>query len=95
MGRLTLTEMVYLALRGEYVHSKDGGYPTGLTTDIDLFEGTLMVGLPVGSNYELRVEVRGDFSDEDVFLKGERAARQPVHRRPPSWRFSNKRTQPL
>jgi hypothetical protein len=74
MGRLALSDMVYLALRGEFVKGKNGGYggvfPTG---DLNLFEGTLMVGLPVGSNYEIRLEGRGDFGSEDVFAKGAEA----------------------
>jgi hypothetical protein len=49
--------------------SKNGGYynlfPTG---DLNLFEGTLMLGLPMGSNYEIRLEVRGDFVSEDGIL---------------------------
>jgi hypothetical protein len=69
MGRLSLTDMAYLALRGEFMMSKNGGYynlfPTG---DLNLFEGTLMLGLPMGSNYEIRLEVRGDFVSEDGIL---------------------------
>ncbi len=45
MGRLTLAEMAYLALRGEFVRSKNGGYDLlAPMDDLNLFEGTLMAG---------------------------------------------------
>jgi Putative beta-barrel porin-2, OmpL-like. bbp2 len=70
MGRLTLTDMLYLALRGEYVMGKNGGYGSFMFEDLSLFEGTLMLGLPMGANYEIRLEVRGDFASEDILHKG-------------------------
>jgi hypothetical protein len=72
MGRLTLAEMAYLALRGEFVRSKNGGYYLlAPMTDLNIFEGTLMVGLPMGANYEIRLELRGDFVDQDdILFKG-------------------------
>jgi hypothetical protein len=63
MARLSLSEAFYLALRGEYFKLD----PDGDTGDGAFFEGTLMGGLPIGSNYEIRLELRGDFSDEEVF----------------------------
>jgi hypothetical protein len=68
MGRLTLSDMLYLALRGEYVMSKNGGYAPAsfMGEDLSLFEGTLMLGLPMGANYEIRLEVRGDFANEEI-----------------------------
>ncbi len=69
MGRFVLTELLYLALRGEVVSSRNGGY-AGITQDINLFEGSLMAGLPVGTNYEIRLELRGDFGNRDIFHRG-------------------------
>jgi hypothetical protein len=71
MGKATVAEMLYFALRGELVSSKNGGYPgTDPTDTTALYEGTLMAGVPVGSNYELRLEARGDFSDKELFFNG-------------------------
>jgi hypothetical protein len=69
MGRFALSELFYVALRGEAVISRSGGYG-GITQDINLFEGTLMAGLPVGTNYEMRVELRGDFANQALFHRG-------------------------
>jgi hypothetical protein len=69
MGRFALHDLLYVALRGEVVSSQDGGYG-GITQDVNFFEGTLMAGLPVGSNYEIRLELRGDFSNRDIFHEG-------------------------
>jgi hypothetical protein len=66
MLRAALSEMLYVAGRGEFIAS-DQGY---LGLDGNIYEGTVMAGLPFGSNYELRAELRGDFSDEDIFDKG-------------------------
>jgi hypothetical protein len=69
MGRFVLTELLYIALRGEIVSSKNGGY-AGITQSLTLFEATLMAGLPVGTNYEIRVELRGDFANREIFHRG-------------------------
>jgi hypothetical protein len=69
MGRFVLTELLYLALRGEVVSSRNGGYVM-ITQNITLFEATLMAGLPIAPNYEIRLELRGDFADRDLFHKG-------------------------
>jgi hypothetical protein len=74
MGRLALSEMFYLALRAEYVMADSGVEMAGDDGKRALYEGTLMAGLPVGSNYEIRLELRGDFSDkEGIFTKGAEA----------------------
>ena len=71
MARLALSDLAYLALRGEYVMGKNGAYGAAFPTgDLNLFEGTLMLGLPMGSNYEIRLEARGDFANEDIFSNG-------------------------
>jgi hypothetical protein len=71
MGKISAAEMLYIALRGEWVYSKNGGYGLVLPTDkFSIYEGTVMAGIPVGANYELRLEVRGDFSNKELFAKG-------------------------
>jgi hypothetical protein len=77
-AKLILDESFYLVPRIEYLKSKAGGYgidsgfaPLALTTvDGALYEGTLTAAIPVKKNFEIRAEVRGDFSDKDVFAKG-------------------------
>jgi len=75
MANFVLHPNFRLAVRGEWLSSKDGGYG-GLGVAggdrVNLFEGTLLLGLPVGSNYEIRLETRADFASEDdaVFHKG-------------------------
>jgi hypothetical protein len=68
MGKLNLGPAAYLSGRGEFVKSKGGAYYT--LDDTALYEGTLCLGLPFGSNFELRIEGRGDFSDKEIFAKG-------------------------
>jgi hypothetical protein len=73
MGRLALSDAFYLALRGEYA-MQDTGMETAMSDGTTAYyEGTLMAGLPVGSNYEIRLELRGDFSDEEIFPRGAEA----------------------
>jgi hypothetical protein len=66
MGKYVISPGAYLSARGEYLKSK-GAYAT--LVDTALYEGTLCLGLPFGSNYELRIEGRGDFSDKELFKK--------------------------
>jgi hypothetical protein len=70
MGRLFLTDSFNLAARGEVVSSKKGGF-TGGSDDALLYEGTAMAGYVVAKHFELRAELRGDFSDKEVFKKAE------------------------
>jgi hypothetical protein len=69
MGRFIVSEMLYLALRGEFISTKSGGFG-GIMGDATLFEGTLMAGIPFGKNFEIRLEGRGDFSNKELFAKG-------------------------
>ena len=68
MGRFVLNDHAYLAARGEFVrtHVSVGG----VGTNNNMEEVTAMVGLPVGKNFELRPEVRADFSGDQVFASG-------------------------
>jgi hypothetical protein len=68
-ARFILSDMFNLALRGEFLQSKDGGYsgtPAGTT---GLYEGTVTATVPIRKNYEIRLELRGDFSDQPIFVK--------------------------
>jgi hypothetical protein len=70
-AKLGLHENFYLAPRVEYLKSKAGGYAIVSGFDGALYEGTLTAGIPVAKNYEIRAEVRGDFTDKDgIFDKG-------------------------
>lgn len=65
MGRFVLSEHANIAARGEWVRTH--------TADVnqDVMEGTLMVGLPVGKNFELRPEIRYDHGGQDtLFFNG-------------------------
>jgi hypothetical protein len=66
MGKYTISPAIYLAARGEYLKSKNAYY----ALDGAQYEGTGTVGLPFGSNYELRLEGRFDGSDKEIFFKG-------------------------
>jgi hypothetical protein len=72
MGRVFLTDEFNLALRGEYVMSKKGGYadPFGDASDLAFYEGTVMAGYVVAKHFELRAEFRADMCDKEIFDKG-------------------------
>ena len=65
MGRFVLSEHANIAARGEWVrtHVDAGG-----GANQDVMEGTLMVGLPMGKNFELRPEIRYDHNGQDSLL---------------------------
>ena len=71
MGRFILNDSFNVAARAEYISSKNGGYggvnPTGTAA---LYEFTGMGAWTVGKHYELRLEVRADMSDQNIFAKG-------------------------
>jgi hypothetical protein len=67
MGRFVASELWNLALRAEYLKSKHGAY---LPVDGAIYEITAQGALTVGKHYELRLEVRGDLSDQEIFDKG-------------------------
>jgi hypothetical protein len=60
MVRYVINDHVNVAGRGEYL-----GTHVGTTTSQEEF--TVMCGLDVGKNFELRPEVRGDFSGQPIF----------------------------
>jgi Putative beta-barrel porin-2, OmpL-like. bbp2 len=68
--KLILDESFYLVPRVELVSSKTLDMAGGTTTTTTLYEGTLTAAIPIRKNYEIRAELRGDFSDKEVYLKG-------------------------
>jgi hypothetical protein len=78
-AKLGLSEMFYLAPRFEFLKEKNGFYgtqaglgalATGGNADGNIMEGTLTGVIPVKKNYEFRAELRGDFSNKEIFAKG-------------------------
>ncbi len=67
MGRFIVNGHLTLALRGEYLKSKNGLY---LPVDGALYEMTGMAAWTVANHYELRAELRTDLSDQEIFTKG-------------------------
>lgn len=65
MGRYVLSDHLNVAARGEFLatHYDDLG-GMGLSTTIKQGEGTVMLGIDVGKNFELRPEVRADFAGD-------------------------------
>jgi hypothetical protein len=59
MGRFVINDHVNVAARGEWLRTHIGG-------NQDIGEGTVMVGLPVGKNFELRPEFRLDHLFQDA-----------------------------
>jgi hypothetical protein len=79
MGRFIASDAFTVAARVEYVYSKDGGYGGLLPTDtVSLYEFTGMGAWTVNKHYELRLEIRADMSNKDVFFKGAEAKKNQV-----------------
>ena len=79
MGKYAFTDLFNAAARFELLSSKSGGYTAGFPAtapatayagDAVLYEGTLMGGLMVAKHFETRLELRGDFANQDLFNKG-------------------------
>jgi hypothetical protein len=73
MGRFIVNDSFNVAARAEYVSSKNGSYGAIVvpTTDkIAFYEFTGMGAWTVGKHYELRLEIRADMSDQEIFAKG-------------------------
>ena len=66
MVRYVINSHINVAARGEFVRARTLG------VNGDIMEGTVMVGLPVGKNFELRPEFRCDILGQDqTFATGE------------------------
>jgi hypothetical protein len=63
MGRYVISDRLNLAARGEFLASHYDAPPGGIgPTTVKQGEGTIMLGIDVGKNFELRPEVRADFA---------------------------------
>jgi len=65
MGRYVISDHLNVAARGEFLASHIDMTPAGSITTKQ-GEGTIMLGIDVGKNFELRPEVRGDFAAKDA-----------------------------
>jgi hypothetical protein len=71
MGRYAVADHLYLAARGEFLSTHQDVVPVILTSHTTTIEeGTVMAGIPVGKNFELRPEIRADFSGDQIFAGG-------------------------
>jgi hypothetical protein len=68
MGRYIINDLFNVALRAEYLKSKDGAYAP--TVDGSVYEVTAMGAWTMDKHYELRLEFRADMSDKEIFVKG-------------------------
>ena len=64
MGRYVISDRLNVAARGEFLQNHFAGVSTNVG------EGTIDLGIDVGKNFELRPEVRGDFSGDQIFAAG-------------------------
>ena len=60
MGRFVVSDLVNVAARGEYVRAHAPG------ANADFMEGTVMVGLTLAKNFELRPELRYDHGNDNA-----------------------------
>jgi hypothetical protein len=77
MGRYVVSDHLNVAARGEFLASHVDVTPVGPQT-LKQGEGTIMVGIDVGKNFELRPELRADFASSpngaDVFAGGTKSS---------------------
>jgi putative OmpL-like beta-barrel porin-2 len=66
MGRYVVNDHLNVAARGEFLQNHFAG------ANENQEEFTVMAGLPVGKNFELRPEVRGDFAADPLFINGKK-----------------------
>jgi len=67
MGRFILNDDFNVAARAEYVKSKNGAF---IPVDGSVYEVTAQGAWTVGKHYELRLEIRADMSDKEIYKKG-------------------------
>jgi hypothetical protein len=63
MGRYVISDHLNFAARGEFLATHYSATAAGAQT-VKQGEGTIMLGIDVGKNFELRPEVRGDFAGQ-------------------------------
>jgi hypothetical protein len=65
MGRFVISDHLNVAARAEFLATHyDDILMSGVSATVKQGEGTLMLGIDVGKNFELRPEVRGDFAGD-------------------------------
>ncbi|HSS38295.1 MAG TPA: outer membrane beta-barrel protein [Polyangia bacterium] len=70
MGRYVVNDHFNVAARGEFLATHyDNVAMSGVSATVKQGEGTVMVGIDVGKNFELRPEVRADFAGEVMGAK--------------------------
>jgi hypothetical protein len=67
MGQVVPSSVIKITLRLEYVSDPDGAKSL-LVGGVNLYEGTLTLGFPIGSNAEARLEFRDDMATKDYFV---------------------------
>ncbi len=67
MAKMSISERLYLAARAEYLKNKN---LYGAVGEANVYEGTVMAGIPLSSNFEMRAEFRFDGSNKEIFMKG-------------------------
>jgi hypothetical protein len=72
MGRYVISDHLYLSARGEFLSTHFTVPMIGSTHTTTVEEGTLMAGIPVGKNFELRPEIRADFANDAVYTNGKK-----------------------
>jgi hypothetical protein len=71
MGRYVISDRFNVAARGEFLATHIDVLPMGAGSITEKQgEGTIMLGIDVGKNFELRPEVRADFAGDDIFAAG-------------------------
>ena len=77
MGRYVISDRLNVAARGEFLASHYDATPIGAQT-FKQGEGTIMLGIDVGKNFELRPEIRADFASQiagaDVLQAGTKSS---------------------
>lgn len=66
MAKVTLSDSLTLAMRGEFLKDKN----LYGVAEASLYEGTAMLGYSLAKHFEIRAEVRADLASEAVFMKG-------------------------
>ena len=79
MGRYVISDRLNVAARGEFLASHIDALPMGAGSITEKQgEGTIMLGIDVGKNFELRPEIRADFASSplgmDIFAGGTKSS---------------------
>jgi putative OmpL-like beta-barrel porin-2 len=70
MAHYVINDKLNVSARFEFINAKFGSTPTMDGTSTSMEELTLGAAMPVAGHFEFRPEVRGDFSNKDLFAAG-------------------------